>query len=458
MGKRILISENEKEQIRSLHENQKKEINYFQILENKVNKLLMEQDDTSGVYLDGKQGSLPALRPGETRDNGQISSTKVEDIQPITIDLTANFPANVTKPYNPTPKDLKKLEGLVAWLNNPDLKTSSVEIKVNSGSSKTGDFEKNKTLAIQRGQTGIDYIKTYLNGKIKTDIYDKIVFPAPNDSLANQGPEPGTATAKEYEEYQKFQIIASAKGTKETKLTREVKIELYKFPPVVDGEMMFFETGNATKLAKDLNITDNNSIQTLINNWPKYGTNPVDDSAVSPYQVALFSTKITGDFQFQYITFCIKGFTNYRAGQYSCGEQNELLGYRQVYATVNGGKRWLPYPSLDWKEGIKYSPFFQTKVNTLLPDAASQMCFLAEGYQGSYKKDFFKTVESSPFCQAKYSQWPNYSYKYSKKEVPGPESIWYKDYLSKSIWYTEGTTNGGLWTVPTTGGADTTKG
>ena len=52
-------------------------------------------------------------------------------------------------------------------LNNPDLKTSSVEIKVNSGSSKTGDFKNNKTLAIQRGQTGIDYIKTYLNGKIK---------------------------------------------------------------------------------------------------------------------------------------------------------------------------------------------------------------------------------------------------------------------------------------------------
>jgi 3-deoxy-D-manno-octulosonic-acid transferase len=41
MGKRILVSENEKEQIRSLHENQKKEINYFQILENKVNELLI---------------------------------------------------------------------------------------------------------------------------------------------------------------------------------------------------------------------------------------------------------------------------------------------------------------------------------------------------------------------------------------------------------------------------------
>ena len=161
MGKRILVSENEKEQIRSLHENQKKEINYFQILESKVNKLLMEQDDTSGVYLDGKQGSLPALRPGETRDNGQISSTKSEELKPFTVDLTANFPANVTKPYNPTPEDLKKLQGLVQWLNNPDLKTSSVEIKVNSGSSKTGNFEDNKRLAIERGQTGIDYIKNY---------------------------------------------------------------------------------------------------------------------------------------------------------------------------------------------------------------------------------------------------------------------------------------------------------
>ena len=458
MSKRLLISENEKEQIRSLHENQKKEINYFQILENKVNELLMEQDDTSGVYLDGKQGSLPALRPGETRDNGQISSTKSEELKPFTVDLTANFPANVTKPYNPTPEDLKKLQGLVQWLNNPDLKTSSVEIKVNSGSSKTGNFEDNKRLAIERGQTGIDYIKNYLKGKIKTDVYDKIVFPEPNDSLANQGPEPKTATAEEYQKFQKFQIIADAKGTIETKSSREVNIELYKFPPVVEGAMMIFETGNATKLANLLNITDKNSIQTLINDWPKYGTNPVDASEVSPYQVALFSTKVTGDFQFQYVTFCIKGFTNYRAGQYKCSETNDVLGYRQVYATVNGGKRWLPYPSINWVEGIKNSPFFQTKVNPLLPDAASQMCFLAEGYQGAFKKQFFNTVESSPFCQAKYSQWPNYSYKYAKKEVPGPESVWYKDYLSKSIWYTEGTTNGGLWTIPPNGKADTTKG
>jgi hypothetical protein len=459
MGKRILVSENEKEQIRSLHENQKKEINYFQILENKVNELLMEQDpkDITGVYLDGKQGSLPALRPGETRDNGQISSTKSEELKPFTVDLTANFPANVTKPYNPTPEDLKKLEGLVAWLNNPQLKTSSVEIKVNSGSSKTGNFEDNKRLAIERGRTGIDYIKNYLKGKIKTDVYDKIVFPEPNDSLANQGPEPKKATAKEYEKFQKFQIIADAKGTIETKSTREVKIELYKFPPVVDGAVLFFNTGNATKLANALNITDKNTIQELANDWPDHQTNPVVDTAISPSQVGIFSTRITDYMQFKYVTFCVKGFTNYRAGQYSCSDQNKLIGYRQVYASVNNG-RWLPYPSLNWIEGIQYSPFFQTKVNTLLPDAASQMCFLAEGYKGEYKKQFFNIVESSPFCQAKYSQWPDYSYKLAKKEVPGPESIWYKDYLSKSVWYTEGTTNGGLWTIPSDGKADTTKG
>ena len=254
MGKRILVSENEKEQIRSLHENQKKEINYFQILENKVNELLMEQDpkDITGVYLDSSKGSLPALRPGETRDNGQISSTKSEELKPFTVDLTANFPANVTKPYNPTPEDLKKLEGLVAWLNNPQLKTSSVEIKVNSGSSKTGNFEDNKRLAIERGRTGIDYIEKYLKGKIKTDVYDKIVFPEPNDSLANQGPEPKTATAEEYEKFQKFQIIADAKGTIETKLTRQVKIEIYKSADISEGDNMVFKTGNATKLAKAL--------------------------------------------------------------------------------------------------------------------------------------------------------------------------------------------------------------
>ena len=456
MGKRILVSENEKEQIRSLHENQKKEINYFQILENKVNELLMEQDpkDITGVYLDSSKGSLPALRPGETRDNGQISSTKSEELKPFTVDLTANFPANVTKPYNPTPEDLKKLEGLVAWLNNPQLKTSSVEIKVNSGSSKTGNFEDNKRLAIERGRTGIDYIEKYLKGKIKTDVYDKIVFPEPNDSLANQGPEPKTATAEEYEKFQKFQIIADAKGTIETKLTRQVKIEIYKSADISEGDNMVFKTGNATKLAKALNITDNDSIQTLIKDWPSYGTTPVVDSAVSPYEVAIFGSRLATDFNFKYITFCTKGFTNFAAGQYKCTDIN---GYRQVYATINGGKRWLPYPSYDWKEGVVYSPFFYVNVNPILNDVPSQMCFLAEGYTGGFRKDFFKTVEKSPFCQSKYSQWPNYSYKLGKGEVPGPESVWY-NYLLKTVWYTQGTTNGGLWTIPPTGKADTTKG
>ena len=456
MGKRILVSENEKKQIRSLHENQKKEINYFQILENKVNKLLMEQDpkDITGVYLDSSKGSLPALRPGETRDNGQISSTKSEELKPFTVDLTANFPANVTKPYNPTPEDLKKLEGLVAWLNNPDLKTSSVEIKVNSGSSKTGNFEDNKRLAIERGRTGIDYIEKYLKGKIKTDVYDKIVFPEPNDSLANQGPEPKTATAEEYEKFQKFQIIADAKGTIETKSTRQVKIEIYKSADISEGDNMVFKTGNATKLAKALNITDNDSIQTLIKDWPSYGTTPVVDSAVSPYEVAIFGSRLATDFNFKYITFCTKGFTNFAAGQYKCTDIN---GYRQVYATINGGKRWLPYPSYDWKEGVVYSPFFYVNVNPILNDVPSQMCFLAEGYTGGFRKDFFKTVEKSPFCQSKYSEWPNYSYKLGKGEVPGPESVWY-NYLLKTVWYTQGTTNGGLWTIPPTGKADTTKG
>jgi hypothetical protein len=458
MGKRIIISENEKEQIRSLHENQKKEINYFQILESKVNKLLMEQTGTNTLYSDGVgKSSVPELRPGETRDGGQITSTKVEDIKPITVNLTANFPANVTKPYNPTPEDLKKLEGLVAWLNNPQLKTSSVEIKVNSGSSKTGDFNKNKTLAIQRGTTGINYLKNYLKDKINSDVYSKIVFPEPTDALANQGPEPGKATEEEYKKFQNFEIIASAKGTKETKSTRDVKIELYRYPGIVDGGNMIFKTGNATKLANALNITDKDSIQTLINNWPSYGATPVDGSAVSPYEVSIFGTKFGTDFQFRYVTFCVKGFTNFSNGQYKCSETNEVLGYRQVYATVNGGKRWLPYPSLDWKEGVQYSPFFNVNVNPILNDVPSQLCFLSEGYNGNFKKEFFKTVESSPFCQAKYSQWPNYNYKATKREVPGPESIWYK-YLTKTAWYTEGTTNGGLWTIPSDGKADTTKG
>ena len=52
MKRKIIISEEEKRQILNLHETQKKQINFFQILENKVNDLLTEQTKSKGVNKD----------------------------------------------------------------------------------------------------------------------------------------------------------------------------------------------------------------------------------------------------------------------------------------------------------------------------------------------------------------------------------------------------------------------
>lgn len=460
MNRRIIISEEEKKQIRTLHETQKKEVNYFQILESKVNRLIVEQGFTG-------QGKLPELKAGEQRgEGGQITSSKEEELKPYIVDLTANFPANVTKPYKPTPEDLKKLEGLVAWLNNPQLKTSSVEIKVNSGSSRTGNFEDNKRLAIERGQTGIDYIKNYLKGKIKTDVYDKIVFPEPNDSLANQGPKPGEATAQEYQLYQKFQIIANAKGTIETKSTRQVDLKIYerRDAPMSNGFSFYIGNG-AEDLAKKLGINDPKSVETLRINWPLTSGKPLaqyDDSGKftgykydSPYVTV---NKLPG---IGWVNFCVNGPESYTSGKYDCS--SGPAGYRQVYAHSGGypGKRWMPYPEIDDKITPEDSAFFLN--NPYFPKGQREisiLCYIAEGNEGFEGKqlDFYKTIESSPFCQTKYKTWPNFNYKLDKKEVPGPEvKPWYP-ILLKKIWYTEGTTNGGLWTIPPTEKADTTKG
>ena len=70
MGKRLLISEDEKLIIRSLHNTLKEKENYFQIQENKIKSIIMEQT-----------GELPSLRQGETRDEGgKMVTNKTENI------------------------------------------------------------------------------------------------------------------------------------------------------------------------------------------------------------------------------------------------------------------------------------------------------------------------------------------------------------------------------------------
>lgn len=453
MNKRIIISEEEKKQIRTLHETQKKEVNYFQILESKVNRLIVEQGFTG-------QGKLPELKAGEKRgEGGQIISSKIEEIPPLNIEIDATFPANKYEPYNPRPEDLKKLNQLVTWLNNRQLINQNVQIKVNSGSSKTGNYENNKKLAIKRGETGINFIKEFLKDKISEQIYNNIVFPEPTDELANQGPEPGEATQAEYREYQKFKIIATATGTIKTQTAREVNMELYKPQDAPFSGGFTFEIGDGAKsLAKKLGIVDQSVIDTLYNNWPQSSLRP-RDRAVQGANGVTYLEKVKDSnyviipsFEVGWVTFCINGFETYTSGKYLCSSSNP--GYRQVYG-YNGtypGNRWLAYPSIDDKVQPETSAFFNN--NPLFKNDMDKLCFISEGYKAKYHTNFFKAVEGSPYCQSKYSSWPDYKYKLTKKEVPGPESPWYKTLLN-TIWYKDAKTNGGLWTAPS-GGEKTT--
>ena len=464
MKRKIIISEEEKRQILNLHETQKKQINFFQILENKVNDLLTEQTKQksfSGV------GELPDLLPGEQRgEQGQITSTKIKDLKPYEVKLTAEFEPNVTRPYTPTREDLEKLNGLVRWLNSPGLVGQNIEVQVNAGSSRTGDFEDNKRLAIERGETGQEFIKNYLRSRISPELYEKVVanIPPPTDALANQGPKAGLYPndSEEYKDYQKFEILAKVSGRREIQTSRQVKLEIYIPIEAPYSKGFVFPMPNKTRgLAEGLGITDEEKIQVLYNNWPYTSTTPQPSKGVGKNGMPVTkyikdSNRITipNTKTFGWVGFCVKGPVSFTSGNYLCSEGNNK-GYKQVYAYNGGvypGRRWLPYPSIDYKIQPETSAFFNN--NPYLKDVFSKLCYISEGYDGEYP-DFFKTIEESQFCQTKYSEWPNFIGKLSRKEVPGPESPWYNQ-ISKTVWYKNGDSNGGLWTVPATSEETTT--
>jgi hypothetical protein len=223
MGKRILISENEKEQIRSLHENQKKEINYFQILENKVNRLLVTE-----------QHQPPNVTPGTfiSPDGTKLVRNETSKVKPLIIKAETKFAPGKSEPWSLTENEKKQIN---EWYKNSLLKNVETEVIVTAGSSKSGpgatEEERKKfniELAQKRANTAFSSIKVFL-GTVPGVTLDKVKY-ITDISQAFSGPDyiPGTNKSSEpqYQPYQFVTITIQAKAEISVQ-----KSETYTFQP-----------------------------------------------------------------------------------------------------------------------------------------------------------------------------------------------------------------------------------
>lgn len=138
------------------------------------------------------------------------------------------FDAKVFKPglYEPmqiTQENQVKLDELVTWLNNPEANNKKITITITAGSSKipprdkTRDPEEyNIELAKKRGETGINYLKSFLVNKVPTNVLNSINYVV-DTSAAYKGPEyNGNPNDPIYLPYQFVKITAVLSSETET--------------------------------------------------------------------------------------------------------------------------------------------------------------------------------------------------------------------------------------------------
>jgi hypothetical protein len=226
MNKRILISEDEKKKIISLHENQKKSVNYFEILEKTYKNLISEQHTDPVIY------------PGEfLTPDGKIVK-KTQGVKPtLTMKINTNFPPGKDAPFTLTDEEIEKIKN---WYSDYKLTNVETEIIVTAGSSKSGKGSEeerkifNIDLAKRRANTAFEVIKGLLTTFVKPEILEKIKY-ITDVSQAFAGPEfvPGTNNSKE-PQYQPFQFVTvtiQAKGTKTVESSRDIKFQPYMLQP-----------------------------------------------------------------------------------------------------------------------------------------------------------------------------------------------------------------------------------
>lgn len=227
MNRRILISEEEKKQIRALYETKKKEIDYFQILESKVDRLLNEQHTD------------PVLYPGEfmTPDGQTIKKITQGVKNPLQLKIETNFPPGEFTPFVLTNEEKQKIQN---WYNDDSLTGVETEIIVTAGSSKSGSGNEeqrrqfNINLAQQRANTAFGVIRQFLSTFSDEEILNSVNY-ITDVSQAFSGPDyiPGVNTSKE-KQYQPFQFVTitiQARGNTQVESSRDIKFQPYQIRP-----------------------------------------------------------------------------------------------------------------------------------------------------------------------------------------------------------------------------------
>lgn len=115
-------------------------------------------------------------------------------IKQIVLDAKV-FKPGLYEPMQITQENQVKLDELVTWLNNPEANNKKITITITAGSSKipprdkTRDPEEyNIELAKKRGDTGINYLKSFLANKVQTNVLNNINYVV-DTSAAYKGPE-----------------------------------------------------------------------------------------------------------------------------------------------------------------------------------------------------------------------------------------------------------------------------
>ena len=230
MNNRTYISESEKSQILTLHESVRNKNNYFETLENKIQKVLLEKHEP------------PKLQPGESMtEDGKILSVKKVKKPDLLVNLNVEFdPGKFEDKYvTLSEEDKTKIKN---WFDGTDFLDAEISVTVIAGSSKSGpgktDEERktfNTELAQKRADTGNNVIKTYLDTILDPELQSQVKY-SEDITGAHQGPEyiPGKnrSTEPQYQQFQFVKIRISAKGEVNIESERETSFQPWRVLPI----------------------------------------------------------------------------------------------------------------------------------------------------------------------------------------------------------------------------------
>lgn len=331
MNKRTYISESEKSQILTLHESVRNENNYFETLENKIQKVLFEQHEP------------PKLQPGQSMtEDGKILSVKKVKKPDLLLDGSIKFPPGKWEPFNLTEQQKKEIKN---WFADIEASKYSIDVTVMAGSSKSGPDKRdeegrrqyNIELAGKRATVGLNTIKSFLDSILDPEILSLVNYKT-DISYAHQGPEyiPGKNKSSE-SQYQTHQFV--------------------NFKIHATGEL-----------------------DVLQEESPQF----------QPWKVV----KVPGFPNIGIVSFCVSGIKNHSDGQYRCPDNGyKILYYSNTDDKVQkGSTRWIPIAPEDAAKGIVYAASQAQSGKGIFKEKGSFWCFQ---YESGNKNENCKTYYNS---------------------------------------------------------------